>query len=192
MENKQVPFNYFYLIFQEKFRKKVFEFELNKIGDCANIINEIFDIDVATDISNNECINIYDEILHEVCCDYIALSNSSIDIFPSDSFEFVNLVLDTIEENPYKDSFLLSFKFIYQEYFISLGHGYPILMSCEDDTVQPSLKVTLNRQHQITQFESTNMNMIEQDKLLTKLLVMEKQHQIGPIPKVLVHIRNDI
>ena len=192
MNEKQIPFNYFYIMFQEQFRKKVFEFELNKIGDSANIINEIFDINVATDIPNNERINIYNEILHEVCCNYVALSNSSIDIFPSDSFQFVDLILENIHDNQYKDSFLLSLQFIYQEYFISLGHGYPILMSCENDNVESLLNVTLNRYHQITQFESTNMNFIEQDKLLTKILIMEKEKQLGPIPKVFIHSRNDI
>lgn len=192
MENKQIPFNYFYQMFQEKFRKKVFEFELNKIGDCANAINEIFDIDVATDISNNECINIYDEILYEICCDYMTLSNSSIDIFPSNSFEFVNLILDTIEENPYKDSFLLSLQFIYQDYFDCLGKGRPMLMSSDNSRSISSLQITLDSHYKIVNFDATNMDMIEQNKIMTKILVMEKQQQIGPIPKVLTHIRNDI
>lgn len=190
MENKKVPFNYFYVMFQDEFHKKVLEFERNKIGNSAEILNDIFNL--STDISINEKLNIYDQILYEICCNYISLSDAPINVLPSNSLEFVDLILDTMHKNPYKDSFLLSLQFIYQEYFIALGHGYPILMSCEDAAVQTSLKVTLNRQHQITQFESTNMDMIEQDKIMTKILIMEKNKQIGPIPKVLVHVRNDI
>ena len=192
MQETKIPFNYFYIMFQEQFRKKVFEFELNKLGDSANIINEIFNIGVVTDIPNNECINIYNEILHEVCCNYVTLSNSSIDVLPSDSFEFIDLILENIHDNPYKDSFLISLQFIYQEYFVSLGHEYPVLMSCENNDIDSSLKVTLNKEHKITQFESTNMDFIEQDKLLTKILIMEKENQVGPIPKVLINKRNDI
>lgn len=86
---------------------------------------------------------LYNQILFDICADYVALTDSFIEVFPKDTLEFVSLILDTIQENPYKESFLFSLQFIYQNYLDCLEKGNPILMASEDSSTYSYLKETL-------------------------------------------------
>lgn len=188
MESLEIPFNYFYKIFNDENRKAYFELKQKRISETSEDLDNIFD----SLLLKEEMLSIYNKTLYNICTNYVSISNSSIDIFSKDTLEFVDLILDTMHDNPYKESFLTSLQFIYQNYFDCLGKGCPILMSSENNEIESSFLVTLDSHNEITQFEAINMEFIEQDKTMTKLLTMEINKQQGPLPKVLYYIRKDI
>lgn len=192
METTQIPFNYFYLLFKKIFQKEILELERKKIGKNADILSDIFGFYYTESLPKEEKLSIYNKALFEVCTNYVALSNADIDIFPADTLEFVNVILDTIHKNPYRESFLMSLQFIYQDYLECLGKGAPILMITQDPELLSSLKITLDSNYHITEFNAINMEMEEQDKIMTKIISMEKNNKIGPIPKTTFRFRKDI
>lgn len=189
---KEIPFDYFYRMFQSQCREKILEIEQKRIAEHTQELSEIFDFYYTTSITQEDCLPIYNQVLFDICTDYITLSDSDINILPTDPLELVDLILDTMHDNPYQESFLQSLQFIYKDYLNCLGKGSPILMSTKDISSSPFLKVTLDSRYQITQFDAINMDLLEEDKTMTKIVSMEKNHQIGPIPKVLIHFRKDI
>ena len=191
-ESIQISFNYFYQEFQDKYRQEILKIKQTRISQAEDELDDIFPLFMTEPISKTEMLVTYNKILYDICIDYVTLSDASINVFPKDTLEFVDLILDTIYENPYKESFLISLQFIYQNYFDCLEKGCPVLMSSEDPNSPSSLEITLDSHYQITQFDATNMDLVEQDKIMTKILSMEINKQIGPIPKVLYHIRKDI
>lgn len=182
MEN-EVFFNYFYRMFNEKMKNKYQEFYQKRIERIKN--NSI-------SISIEDLIEFYNNVLFEVCINYIQLANPKIDVIPNNIFEVIYQILDTINENEYKESFLTSLQFIYQDYLNNIGRGYPILMKSNDCTYNPRLEITVDSEDKLIQLESVNMNIIEEDILMTKLMEMEVNHKQGPLPKVLYRIRKDI
>lgn len=185
-------FNYFYQMFINELHKNILEINQTRIKETNGEPSDIFDIYSTINMSKEEQLSIYNKTLFNVCSNYVTLSNASIYIFPADFLEFVYLILDTIHENPYKESFLLSLQFIYQDYFSCLEKGRPILISCEDAESLSSFQVNLDSRYQIMNFETNNMNLLEQDKIMTKIIAMEKENKLGPIPKVLLRVRKDI
>ena len=192
MESLQIPFSYFYGMFQEQFRKNVWQQERRKIGETADELDDMIDFFLAIDMSTEEQLALYDQSFMEVCTNYVSTTDAPIDVIPTDPFEFTDLILDTMQENVYKESFLFSLQFIYQNYLECLGKGSPTLMECEDNESISHLQITLDSHYQIVQFESVNMDLLEQDKLMTKVVSMEKNQQLGPYPKVLLKARKDI
>jgi len=171
----------------------VFEIAQKEVVEDDVEINSPFDFYSSIILTEEDKISICNKVLFDVCCEYVTLANASIDVYPNNSLEFVNLILDTMEENSYKESFLLSIQFIYQNYFDYLGKGYPTLVSPAENISRPSIfQITLDSNHQILQFETINMDLIEQGKIMTKLVSMETRKEIGPLPKVLSFIRKDI
>lgn len=65
-------------------------------------------------------------------------------------------------------------------------------MSSEDSYSLSSFQITLDSSNLIIGFDATNMNLLEQAKIMSKIVSMESSQQIGPIPKVLYRIRKDI
>ena len=142
--------------------------------------------------TREEKLEVYDRSLFHVCANYITLSNSKMDVFPNNSFEFVLDILNEIEYNPYKYSFLLSLQFIYQDYLNKLEVGRPYLSQSSKDLGDSYMTVMLDSQYQILQFDSINMNLIEQTKMMTKFVMMQKNKELGPIQKIKYQYRKDI
>lgn len=187
---QNISFRYFYDLFQEEFCKRINILKENRIGEedeldsCFPYFTNI--------VSNEERLSIYDEILYEVCASYITLSGFDLTIYPKTSFEFVSLLLNEIPVNPYYNSFLLSFQFIIQDYLECLGRGRPVLFSSQEEGVLPNLQITFDRRNQLTQFDAINLDLLEEDKILLKVLTLEKNNQIGPIQNVSYRYRKDI
>lgn len=192
MQKDKIKFNYFYIMFQDIVRKEIVELEKNKIGDTAYDLSEIFDFYSNNQITKEEKLNLYNKGLFEVCSNYVSLSNSIIDVYPNNSLEFVDLILDTIHENPYKESFLISLQFIYNDYFGTLRKGIPTLMSSETEKEDSYFQITFDSRYKLNEFESVNMDMVEQNKIITNLLKLELNNQIGPVNKVKYYYRKDI
>ena len=192
MEKDKIKFNYFYIMFQDIVRKEIVELEKNKIGDTAYDLSEIFDFYSNNQLTKEEKLNLYNKGLFEVCSNYVSLSNSIIDVYPNNSLEFVDLILDTIHENPYEESFLMSLQFIYNDYFGALGKGIPTLMSSEIEKEDSYFQITFDSPYKLNEFESVNMDMVEQNKIITNLLKLELNNQIGPVNKVKYYYRKDI
>ena len=85
----------------------------------------------------------------------------------------------------------MSLQYIFQDYFAALKRGAPILFSSEED-INPSFQVTLDSNYQMTQFEAINMDLVEQNKIILRILTLEKNNQIGPVPNVEYIYRKDI
>ena len=145
--------------------------------------------------SSKEKLMACDKSLYYVCTYYMILSDSEIKVLPKDSFELLECILEELEkrnDSEYKNSFLFSLEFIYQKYLEILNVGSPILSSEENDNKEKFLKVTLDSKYKIMGFESVNMDLLEQVKIMNKLVVMEYNHQIGPQQKVKFLYRKDI
>lgn len=190
---EKVPFRYFYEMFRDEYQKVLVENMKDRVfEDEAEIeLLRIFPIEYAVD-SKEEMLEAYNKGLFNVCANYISLANSSMSVLPNDSLEFVSSILDEIEENPYQESFLTSLQFIYQNYFECMKIGCPILLSSEDDFLDSYMKITLDSNYKITQFESVNMSLFEQTKAMTKVLTMEKNKKIGPLSETKYEYRKDI
>lgn len=189
MENPK--FNYFYEMFKKEFRNNASELLKSRLSDDVLEIIELFDVYLNPELTKEESLQYFDKSLFEVCSNYISLSNSSITILPNNSFELLNLILENIENNFYQNSFLLSLQFIFQDYFKLLDKGYPMLFTTEIDII-PSLQITFDSNYKMTQFDALNMELIEQDKTMLRILSLEKNNQFGPIPNVEYIYRKDI
>lgn len=184
--DQNIPFNYFYIIFKTNYKKEWLETQKQRISENNKQTG------ITIGVTKAQQLSIYNKLLLEICSDYVSLSNAPIDIFPSDVFEFVNLVLETMHENPYKESFLESLQFIYQDYLECLEKGFPLLFSSETEEEISYMEVTLDSAYHIMQFDSINMDVFEQDKIMNKFVAMESKNQIGPHEKVRIHVRKDI
>lgn len=128
----------------------------------------------------------------EVCTNFITLENLPIDILPNNPLELVDLILATISQCTYQESFLESLPFIYQIYFENMNLGFPTLMSTDDPKSCSVFKVIWDHRNQMRSFDAVNMSLLEQNKIMTRFLLMETKNQIGPIPKLLHYVRKDI
>lgn len=206
MEYKEIPFNYFIQIFQEKCQKKYLELEKNRIGELDELYF-LFDVLNGENIPQEEKILIYKDALYDTCLYYLSLSNTDINVMPQNVLELVDLILNLLQDDPEKElflqeeqmntcnaSFLYSLQYIYQYFFDCLGFGHPMLTTHLDAKPEdlPALEITLSSRNEILNCESVKMDLIEQDKILTKIISMECNHQLGPIPQVRMRIRKDI
>ena len=190
----KVDFNYFYLMFLQKFQEYLFLNTKNKIS-IKDLEEESLSLLSNYYSSSKEKLMACDKSLYYVCTYYMILSDSEIKVLPKDSFELLECILEELEkrnDSEYKNSFLFSLEFIYQKYLEILNVGSPILSSEENDNKEKFLKVTLDSKYKIMGFESVNMDLLEQVKIMNKLVVMEYNHQIGPQQKVKFLYRKDI
>lgn len=191
----KVDFNYFYLMFLQKFQEYLFLNTKNKISIKDSEEEESLFFLSNYYSSSKEKLMACDKSLYYVCTYYMTLSDSEIKVLPKDSFELLECILEELEkrnDREYKNSFLFSLEFIYQKYLEILNVGSPILSSEENDNKEKLLKVTLDSKYKIMGFESVNMDLLEQVKIMNKLVVMEYNHQIGPQQKVKFLYRKDI
>ena len=135
---------------------------------------------------------IYNEVLYQLCTNYVALTDLDIELYPQNVFEFVDLILNNLKENKYKESFVYSLQFIYADYLDYLGKGRPVLKSCESNDSNEYMEIVLDHNYKILDFDSTNLNGTEQSILINKLVMMELNKEIGPLPKVFTRVRKDI
>ena len=205
-ENDEITFNYFFQIFQEKSQKKNLELVMNKIGDLDKL-DFLFGVFYDANIPKEDQISIYKEALYETCLCYLSFSNTDINILPQNVFELIDIILNNLDKDPEKElflqedqmntckaSFLYSLQFIYQIFLESLGLGYPMILKTLDfeQEVIPTLEITLSSRNEILNCEAIKINLIEQNKILTKLISMEYNHQIVPIHQVSMLIRKFI
>lgn len=192
MCKEEIPFNYFYHLFQEKNRKKVRKYyENNPI--CDTELFEIFDIYNTPLLPQEVRIKFFEEALYDICVAYVPLAKSELIIYPKTSLEFVDLILNTMDENPYQRSFLRSLQFIYQDYLDTLKKGMPMLSTLPDNPLEEkNFLITLDSKYQITEFETINMDLIEQVRTMTQIVLHLKNNQMGPIPYVKTRYRKDI
>ncbi len=185
---EEIPFNFFYQMFQKEVSKGSLKLYRNRLQQEEDEIS-YFDY---FPLNKEEQTSIYDNALMKVCTNYITLGNVPIDILPNHPLELVDLILKTGHHSFYQESFSKSLQFIYQVYLKNMNLGFPTLISSDDSELPPVFKVTWDHRKQITSFESININLLEQNKVMTKFLIMETRNQIGPIPKLLHYIRKDI
>jgi len=191
IETEEVAFNYFYQLFLRDVTKKKLEKARSRIPQGETDPDDLVELVFFEATPKEEMLAILNDALLEVCNDYVVLSNTELDSFPEEPFEFVNLILDTQEENPYRDSFLKSLPHIYQEYYGCFGNGIPYLMGSFDKKLIPCFTINLNHLYQIINFDINNIDLLEQDKIMTRLVSMEAKGQIGPVPKVRMLVKPD-
>lgn len=189
MKKQEIPFNYFYTIFKEKACPLLIQKELeDKEFDLE--IYETFDAFVCNQVSNENKLLIYDHALHDTCLDYLSYSDSSIDIIPKSSWEFLDLILHNLENNNYKKSFLDSVLFICVDYLNCLGKGNPLIWSSEDEDLSPTAILEMNDKNEMTDFKSINLKLLDQVKILVRIVTMEANKQLSPYDKrVQIRIR---
>jgi len=194
MEETKLHINYFYRMFQEETRQLILEKELKTIGvdnDCdleEFLIETCMNDNLAIEIR----IEIYNKVLYKLCAEYVVLAGLDIDVYPQSVFEFVDIILEDLKENKYKESFVYSLQFIYADYLDYLGKGRPILKSSETDDLEKYMEIVLNHNYKILDFDSLNLSGVEQSKLINKLVMMELKKEIGPLPKVITRVRKDL
>lgn len=190
MKEQEIEFNYFYKMFIEEYRKNIIKVGRERgLYDWNYGLLEILTMDT---LSKDEILQLYENSLFQVCANYLSLANSSMNILPNNSLEFVTEILNEIEENPYQKSFLTSLQFVFQDYFACLEIGCPMLFSSEEDIKDSYMEIVLDSQYKIVQFETVNMNLLEQTKTMAKVLVSQNYRQLGPISKVKCYYRKDI
>lgn len=191
MPNDQIPFNYFYELLKQINRKKIKEY-YEKESEYDEELWKYFDIYNTPTIKNEKRIQFLEESLFEICTIYIPLANSKMMIYPNNPYEFIDWILKSMEKNPYRKSFLQSIQFIYQDFFETLEKGRPMLFSSKDSLQEKKFQITLDSCYQITEFESINLNLIEQALIMNKLVLQMKKEELGPVPYVRMRYRKDI
>ena len=192
---EKINFDYFYRIFIDECKSMLYKKKLelldSKLVNNENEIEVVFGFYNTNDISLEDGLYIYDTVLKNICLSYLCLSKSIIEIIPDNVFELIKLILENTTENDYKESFFTSLQFIYQDYFELLGLGRPMLWSSNDDRSK-SFEMNMDSKFKLLDFNSKNLNIIEQDEIINDILLMEHSKLIGPHRNVLIKIRKDI
>ena len=195
MQQKEVPFNYFYRQWLEAY-DRLLNNEMENILDNLNLENVCREMDnfeltflTRDKISREQKIKSLESALWEVCMYYVALSNSSCPKESNDAVDFVNYILKNLTTNPYRDSFLFSLEFISQNILLELGKGYPILMQQNSEDEEKQCIVTLDTNNCLDQIETVNMTLEEQASTIFKICNMESRGLQGPMPNVLIRKR---
>lgn len=188
-KKEEVPFNYFYQLFIKKTNTSF----LNAVvGKVEEEILDIFPCFKESILSKEERLEMYHKALFEVCFVYIALTGSKVsDEIPKSPFSLIDTLLKEEEKNIYQDSFIQSLQFIFVDYIACLEKGNPILSQEEEEGLLSTLIVTLDAYGKIADFHAINMDLLEETRLLNKMVSMEYRNELGPLPKVFIHTRHD-
>lgn len=148
--DQEIKFNYFYDMFNQECRNNIIKNMKNKISESDDDF-ELFCLFPEQSIGEREKLDIYQDSLFECCANYISLTNTDIVVYPHEALDFVELILNTIEETPYtySESFVISLQIIYQKFFLALSLGSPLLWSFEDDSNDSYLEVTLDSSNKL-------------------------------------------
>ena len=167
---KAVEFNYFYIKFLQDLPRIKAKKAMTRIGQDQRDIEDLYEFVYMEQLPQKEELEIYTQDLWNICSDYIVLADAKIDVIPGDLFEFIDLILETMEETPYSESFLFSLNCIYKEYLNCLKMGSPILYAYQDEKQGTSLEITVDSNHQIVKMEAFNMSLLEEDKIMNQLV----------------------
>lgn len=189
---EEVEFNYFYNCFIKMFHK---EYKNEYRKNIKYMETELMLMLSAQYFTKEKILEIYDKCLYDICTNYLSLSNSKMYVLANSPFELIVDILNEIEKNsynPYRESLLTSLQFIYQNYLECLEVGIPILFQSENNQQESYMEITVDSNYRLSQFDFLNMSLLEQTKTMTHLVMMEKNKQIGPLPKVKYYYRKDI
>ncbi len=195
-QKEKVHLNYFQMIFRKEFNKLGESFIESKLGFYQlKALTRFTDI-YASFPYHKKRIELYDMAL--VCMGkiYCELTNTIVEHPEMNTFDYIEQILGTIANASYpneilsnqkvfyQESFLWSLEMICKDYFLFLEKGDIILSSKEDEGKEKQFQITLNAYNDITDCEAINMNMKESAETFLHVLKLEKNNQIGPIPKV--------
>lgn len=189
--NEKIEFDYFMKLFRLKFNEKAYLIGMEKMDketfyECLSL-GDLY----ATFPLNEERLSIYEEILLEICKRYMQLTNAFIE--NSDNpYLLVNQILNTITDNPYRNSFIWFINMFFRDNMYFLGRGTPLLMYSLGSLETKQFEITLDANYQIRKCEAINMNKVEEAKTMMRILSLEKNNQIGPIQNVEYIYRKDI
>ena len=181
-ENKLEP-AHFYHMYLDKRNERVYRDNKNKLSDDDDMgIYECIDFH---SINKNDLKSIILGAINDTCMEYLNESDSNISVIPNDTFEFIDYILEEDIESIYKDNFIFSLNFIYQDYLNLLNKGYPYFESSIDDSGMSEYIMVLNSENEIIKFESIGLKEEEQAKIITSMFRMDYNNQLGPYhPKV--------
>lgn len=188
---QNVKFNYFMNLFRKKFNDRAEKIGFEKLNredflDCLQM-GDLY----ATFPLNKERLSIYEEVLPDICKTYMLLTDTFIEN-TEDAFGLVKQILDTMTDNPYKDSFLWFISMFFKTNLYVLGKGDPLLFYTLGSSKNSQFQVTLDRNYQIRTCEAINMDKVEEAKTMVRILTLEKNNQIGPVSNVNYIYRKDI
>jgi len=193
---QQIKFDYFYRIFLEECTRILYEKQLenfkskfSEYNDKREFVFEFFNSDICT---KEERIEIYNKIIHDICVTYLSLSKSDIDVIPTDVFELIKLILNNIHDNEYKENFLTSLQLIYQTYVEALESGRPMIWGSNDDGKEKGFNIVLDSNYNILDFGFNSVDLLEQDKIITNIVMMLYNNELGPIENASIRVRKDI
>lgn len=181
-EEREIPFNYFLIMFNKEIYKRIVEV-------CSM---EMADEDDIYFLTSEEQLEIFNASFYEILDMYLSLTdNKEIVARPENPIDLCNLIFSDIEETPYKHSLLISLQFIVNRYLEILGKGNPTIMSSNDEQ-EKSLRVVYDRSQRINTFDSTNMSLEEQTDIMVKVLKNTIENNMKLMPFVRYESRTDI
>ncbi|MGM9834730.1 MAG: hypothetical protein ACI31M_03025 [Bacilli bacterium] len=189
-QNNTITFNYFLHMFENEVLKRTKEICLKK----ETYLEEDDIIYVAEVLlTNEEKIRIYNESFYEILVNYLSLSeNKELTIVPSNPITLCCLILNSLEDNKYKESFLLSVQFIIKRYLSLLDKGDPTLSSRDTKDKEKLFTITYDSNSRMNDFESNNMSLEEQDETMLKILKLSLEGKDINLPDIKIINRKDI
>lgn len=185
---EEVPFNYFFIMFEQEIQKRT-----RKKNEEKLLEDEELDEDDIYILSKEEQLQICKESFYEILISYLSLTeNDTITICPKEPLDLCNLILNNMEDNPYKESLLKSVQFIMARYLEMLGKGCPTIMFSNDDKKEKSFRVVYDRSQRINNFDSTNMSLEERTGMMVKVLRNTIENNMVLMPLVRYESRTDI
>ena len=125
-----------------------------------------------------------EKAIMEVCIEYIRICNLEIELLPNNVFELLLLILEQDKSNTYQQSFLFSIQIICADYLEIIDAGRPIIGSVTSELDDQFMEIVLDRKNKILDIEYTNLNLLEQTKMIVKLCTFLNSKQQGPLPLV--------
>ena len=183
MKSIEIPINYFYKECFQNYRKIVLERQAQLLKDDIKsyYINLI-----------EEKMPMMEKAIMEVCIEYIRICNLEIELLPNNVFELLLLILEQDKSNTYQQSFLFSIQLICADYLEIIDAGRPIIGSVTSELDDQFMEIVLDRKNKILDIEYTNLNLLEQTKMIVKLCTFLNSKQQGPLPLVRYRKRNDV
>lgn len=205
-DKEKIPETFLFQLYNREYQREVNEINYQFFENDTYFNREEF---------LKKSIEVLEDKIFKMCLHYLSLTNSEINVIPSDLFEFIDVILEKIQKNPYKKSFLLALNLFYSEYFSLMLKGNPFTVTEvrvpeKIQYINPKiskhswytipnqtkkgdiLEVVTDSKNKIVSFEGKGLNPIDRCQIMNKMVRMEKNGEIGPLPKVRQKIRKDI